>query len=189
MEFHRRSIRLKEYDYSSYGWYFVTICAQDRELYFGNVENGCLKLSKFGEIAQKYLLQIPEHFQNTEIDEYIVMPNHIHAVIIIENDNSVGVIHELPLQNGLIQQSPEQWREWFKQRRQMLLPKIIGWFKMNSAKQINILLNQSGIPLWQRNYYERIIRNNKELNRIRQYIISNPDNWETDRNNPKNFNL
>jgi len=71
----------------------------------------------------------------------------------------------------------------------MLLSKIISWFKMNSAKQINILLNQSGIPLWQRNYYERIIRNNKELNRIRQYIISNPDNWETDRNNPKNFNL
>ena len=105
------------------------------------------------------------------MDEFIIMPNHIHGIIFI-----VGAIHELPLQ---------------KYRRKMLLPKVIGYFKMNTAKQFNQILNRTGQPFWQRNYYEHIIRNEKELNRIREYIQNNPLKWELDRENPisKNFNL
>ena len=101
------------------------------------------------------------------------MPNHIHGIIlIIDKDSTVGAIHELPLQNGR------------KQRREMLLPKIIGYFKMNTAKQINKLLNRSGQKFWQRNYYEHIIRNKYSLEQIQEYVHYNPLKWELDRENP-----
>ncbi len=105
------------------------------------------------------------------------MPNHIHGIIIITN---VGAIHELPLQN-----SPQQMPEPIKKRQLMTIPKIIGRFKMNTAKQINQLRNTPGLPLWQRNYYEYIIRNEIELNKIKEYLINNPLKWELDIENPK----
>jgi REP element-mobilizing transposase RayT len=97
------------------------------------------------------------------------MPNHIHGIIFI-----VGAIHELPLQQNEFPQ--------LIQRRKMLLPKIIGRFKMNAAKQINQIRQTPGIPVWQCNYYEHIIRNDNELNKIREYIINNPLTWQTDEN-------
>jgi REP element-mobilizing transposase RayT len=103
-----------------------------------------------------------------EIIISFLQPNHLHGIIIV---NPVGAIHELPLQ---------------RIRRKMLLPQIIRFFKMNSAKQINILFNRSGQSFWQRNYYEHVIRNEKSLNNIRQYIINNPRNWKHDVENPKN---
>ncbi|MCX7984388.1 MAG: hypothetical protein N3A63_05755, partial [Bacteroidetes bacterium] len=112
---------------------------------------------------------------NVTLDEFVIMPNHIHGVIIINENDIVGAIHELPLQD-------------IKQRRLMTLPKIIGRFKMNVGKHINQLRNTPGIPVWQRNYYEHIIRNEKELNTIREYIINNPLQWEIDSENPINKN-
>ena len=111
------------------------------------------------------------------MDEFVIMPNHVHGIISIVSDSEVGAIHELPLQ---------QYNNW-KERRRMVLPKIIGRFKMNSAKHINQIRNTLGIPVWQRNYYEHVIRDEEELNRIREYILTNPSQWEKDENNPVNI--
>ncbi|MFH1837941.1 MAG: transposase [Candidatus Kuenenbacteria bacterium] len=170
---HRQSIRLKGYDYSQNGAYFITVCVQNKECIFGKIENEKIILNQYGEIAKKYWLEISNHFPNVILDEFVIMPNHIHGIIII--DASVGVIHELPLQKMQII------------RRKMLLPKIIGFFKMNVAKLINIKLNRQGQSIWQRNYYDHIIRDEKSLNEIREYIVNNFLKWELDRNNPKNL--
>ncbi len=178
---HRRSIRLKDYDYSQAGAYFVTICSWNRECLFGDVENcrdnSRIVLSEYGRVAEEYIGRIEERFDNVHIDEFVVMPNHMHGIIFI--DQSVGVmpvgaIHELPLQQR-------------KQRRQMVLPKIIGWFKMNASKSINQIRNTEGRPVWQKNYYEHVIRNEKDLRSIQEYIINNPLQWELDENNPVNI--
>jgi len=182
MEFHRRSIRLPDYDYSDFGYYFVTICAQDRELYF---ENDDVK-----QIIKNMWIKLPTKFNNIDLDACVVMPNHLHGIIVI--NNSVGatlvVAHDVVAQNKRAGTRPAPTT------KSKSLGNIIGAFKSITTHEYiqNIKTNNwhwfAG-RLWQRNYYERIIRNNQELNRIRQYIINNPDNWETDRNNPKNFKL
>ncbi len=101
----------------------------------------------------------------------------MHVIIFI--DQHVGVIHELP--------PNASFAERCKQRRKMLLPKIIGWFKMNTAKSINQMRNSEGRPVWQKNYYEHVVRNEKDLRSIQEYIINNPLQWELDENNPVNI--
>ena len=175
----RRSIRLQEYDYSKTGIYYVTLYAQNRELLFedNNIKN----------VIEKHWLNIPENFKNIELDRWVVMPNHLHGIIVI-----VGAIHESPACETINEYATRNERAIRElplpeNRRKMLLPRIIGKFKMNSSKEINILLNRSGQKLWQRNYYEHIIRNQKSLDKIRTYIKNNPGNWDKDRNNPKNW--
>jgi len=109
-----------------------------------------------------------------ELDAFVVMPNHVHGIIAIHAVGviHVGVIHELPLRNDT------------KHRRTMLIPKIVGYVKMNTAKRINDMRNIPGAKLWQRNYYEHVIRDEDDLNRIRQYILDNPARWAKDENNP-----
>jgi putative transposase len=190
----RRSIRLQGYDYSSPGEYFITICTQNRECLFGEIVRGEMVLNRCGKIADTYWYQIPDRYNNVIIDAFVVMPNHIHGIIRIEYDfegdhHSAGAIRELPLRNELTQQDEDSNSETYrKKRRQMLLSKIVGWYKMNVAKQTNILLNNSGNRFWQRNYYEHIIRDDKSLNRIRDYIINNPAQWVEDMNHPSNIN-
>ncbi|MCX7725624.1 MAG: hypothetical protein N2053_02115, partial [Chitinispirillaceae bacterium] len=163
----RKTIRLNDYDYSRAGYYFITICTHNRECLFGEIQNVEMKLNDFGTITKKCWQDIPLHYPNVTLDEFIIMPNHIHGVIIINENDIVGAIHELPLQD-------------IKQRRLMTLPKIIGHFKMNVGKHINQLRNTPGIPVWQRNYYEHIIRNEKSLFLIRKYIRENPIIWGND---------
>ncbi len=182
---HRRSIRLKEYDYSSPGWYFITLCSQDREFLFGDIKNGKMILNDYGKIVSQIWNNLPVRYP-IKIDENIIMPNHFHGII-----NIVGVIHESPQPESPQPESsqPESSQPESPQpqlessennssnihlRRKMLLPKIIGYLKMNSAKQINLIRKTQGSPVWQRDYYEHIIRNEKSLNRIRNYIINNP---------------
>ncbi len=175
----RRSIRLQGYDYSQAGAYFVTICTWNRECIFGDIEscrgNSRIALNEHGKVAEKYFGNIEEHFDNVHVEEFIIMPNHIHAIIFI--DQTVGVniraIRELPLQRR-------------KRRRQMLLPKIIGWLKMNASKSINRIRGTEGRSVWQKNYYEHVVRNEKDLRSIQEYIINNPLQWEMDENNPVN---
>ena len=108
-----------------------------------------------------------------ELDAFVVMPNHVHGIIAI---HAVGVIHELPLPHNDT-----------KHRRTMLIPKIVGYVKMNTAKRINQSRNTPGARVWQRNYYEHVIRDEGDLNRIRQYILDNPARWAKDANNPDRF--
>jgi len=165
---HRQSIRLKDYDYSQAGMYFVTVCALNKECLFGDVVNGEMVLNEFGEIILSQWKNLPSVVQGIKLDAFVVMPNHIHGIVAI-----VGAIHESPLQ-----------RVEIKCCRNMILSKIVGRLKMVSAKQINLKRKMPGISVWQRNYYEHIIRDETSLNRIREYIVNNPLQWELDSENP-----
>jgi putative transposase len=164
---HRRSIRLKGHDYSCGGIYFVTMVCQGRAF--------LLESDAVRKIVQAAWDGLPKRFPHVELDEFVIMPNHIHGLITVSNPNGsdpAGAIRELPL------------REDRKQRRVMTLPKIVGYFKTNTAKEINRIHRRPGCPAWQRNYYEHVVRGEEELARIRKYIRDNPLNWETDDENP-----
>lgn len=176
----RKQIRLRDYDYSEAGGYFITICTLNREDLFGKILNQTIQLNEFGKVAKQWWLELENRFRDITSDYHVIMPNHIHGIIMMsEGENAAGAIHELPLPRGRIE------------RRRMLIPKVIGYYKMNSAKHINLLRKSTGGSLWQRNYYEHIIRNDKELSRVREYIQNNPLKWDLDRDNPvsKNFNM
>jgi putative transposase len=153
--YHRQSIRLNGYDYSTSGAYFITICTHDREYLFGDIVNEKIELNIFGEIARSHWQQLSQHHPNIIMDESIVMPNHLHGIIILES-STVGT---------------------------KSISEIIRGFKTFSAKAINKERGLRGVPVWQRTYYDRIIRNELELDRVRQYIINNPCNWDADKNN------
>jgi putative transposase len=180
MRGYRKPIRLKGYNYSMAGGYFITVCTSRREYLFGEIINQEIKLSRPGEIVEEWWRKLKDKFPDVELDGYAIMPNHVHGIVILseKEEKGVGAIHELPLPNNRFQ------------RRRMLLPRIIGYFKMNSAKEINRLRDVRTTSLWQRNYYEHVVRNENELHRIRGYIQNNPLKWELDRENPlsKNFN-
>lgn len=178
---HRRSIRLKEYDYSQTGAYFVTVCTWNRECLFGEIKNGETILNEFSEIAMKYWDDLPNYYPNAQLDEFIVMPNHIHGVVSLSN---VGAQFIAPFRkttagnNGI---NPDVMNH------ASTIGKIVRAFKARCTHAINKIRNSPGIPLWQRNYYEHIIRDENELTHIREYIINNPLQWAEDENNPNNI--
>ncbi len=183
----RKSIRLKDYDYSSAGAYFVTICTKDRQCCFGNVnvKDENVELSMIGKIARDVWMKIPETFEDVAFDEFVLMPNHIHGIIVIHN-NRRGLINQTPTnEQHIIQPIPSEYdTEWSLMKNpNQTLGKIIRFFKAKSSK----LIHDSGFHdfRWQRNYYERIARNQKELHRIRRYIANNPPQWKLDEENPK----
>ena len=167
----KNSLRLRGYDYSRIGAYFVTMCTKDREPLFGTIKSGMMLLAKPGEIARDCWRQIPECFQNIMLDVFIVMPDHFHGIIVVANQSRLP---EAFVPGGAISESPRTDLDDPLWRRRMLLPKIVGRFKQNSAKQINILRGTPGVPVWQRGYHDHIIRDAEALSRIRQYIAGNP---------------
>ncbi|MBI5841676.1 MAG: transposase [Chloroflexi bacterium] len=163
---HRHSIRLQGYDYSQSGAYYVTIVAHGRECLFGEINNGEMRLNRFGQIVQQAWFDLPNHYPHIELGAFCIMPNHVHAVIII-----IGAgLRPAPTEPAPTVRHP--------------LSEIVRAFKSFSAKRINALRKTQGIPVWQRNYYERIIRNDEEHNRIHLYIEANIDNWAMDDENP-----
>ena len=162
---HRRSIRLPGYDYSQEGWYFVTICTYRHKCLFGKFVNKKIQLYRYGRVVDKCWKWLAEQYDYVQLDGYVVMPNHLHGIIIIRRGGS--------------RTAPTGNTQTYKP-----LSRIIGAFKTVSTKKINIIRNTPGHKLWQRNYYEHIIRNEEELNHIRQYIAENPINWKTDEENP-----
>jgi len=173
---HRRSIRLKGYDYSQPGAYFVTIVTHQRQCIFGRIVDGKMRLNEWGEIAKQCWNEIPQHYPNVTLDEYVIMPNHIHGIIIL-NDNNISTIDTEIV--GAKNFSPLQQNDHPRGTTQTI-GSIVRGFKIGVTKwfrqHTNIYI------VWQRNYYEHIIRNEMELLRIRQYIVNNPMNWENDEN-------
>jgi putative transposase len=160
---HRRSIRLKGHDYSRPGAYFVTICSHQRENLFGQVQDERMQTNRLGQIVQKAWLDLPCHYPHVQLDSFCLMPNHVNAIIVlVGDDRSVGGGPDDPMaRHGL--------------------PEIVRAFKSFSARRINAVLGRPGNPVWQRNYYEHIIRNQDDWQRIRDYIIANPARWDSDR--------
>ena len=150
------SSRLKKWDYSAPGHYFITICTKDRKCLFGNVTRGKMILSEMGKIAEQYWREIPDHFNHVKLDEFVVMPNHIHGIITIVEmsklDVSTGINHDAT-KIGI----------------------IINQYKRICT--IRIRASNPGISIWQTRYHDHIIRDEYELDQIRQYIINNPLNW------------
>ena len=161
---HRRSIRLKGYDYSQAGAYFVTIVAWQRECLFGNLVDGEMMLSDFGKIVTEKWEWLEAQYEYVELGSWVVMPNHFHGILLI---NGRGGSRPTP--------TPTTTKP---------LGGLIGAFKTVSSKQINLLRRTDGIPVWQRNYYEHIIRNEREMDRISRYIEYNPLRWADDDENP-----
>lgn len=165
--FHRRSIRLAGYDYSSEGVYFITICTHEREPLFGKIVDGQMHLNPLGHIVEIEWLRSPQIRSEIELDEYSIMPNHFHAIFII--NPPLGVQPDAPTQRP----GPP--------------PKSVGsfiaGFKSSVTKQINLLRHTPGLPVWQRNYYEHIITTKHEYDNIAEYIVTNPQNWQTDSEN------
>ena len=152
---HRRSIRLKEYDYSSEGLYFVTICSHEHKCVFGEIIDDNIILNRCGNIIDKEWKSLPQHFPNIVCHEYIIMPNHIHGIIQIEERIQGGPTPPL---------------------RKTTLGNILAYYKYRTTKQLD-----QRIPLWQRNYYEHIIRNQQSYEEIAAYIVENPVHWKRDK--------
>ena len=163
-EHHRRSIRLKEYDYTNPNWYYVTICTHDKKNLFGKIKNSKMMFNDFGKIVKEEWLKTKELRQNVDLDDYVIMPNHFHGILIIERR---GKMHLAPTDAKFGQPVPDS------------LSTIIGSFKASVTRRINKLL-QEKIQVWQRDFYEHIIRNENDLYNIRKYIELNPLQWEID---------
>ncbi|MDJ1168825.1 transposase [Roseofilum sp. BLCC_M154] len=148
---HRRSIRLPEYDYSQPGFYFVTICIYQRECLLGKIEDGMMKFSRYGQVVEDNWFNLTKIYSHIALNIFVIMPNHFHGIIEIK-----------------------------EQDKKHDLAKIIRTFKTFSARRINQIRSMKGIPVWQRGYYEHIIRDEGSLATIQQYIMDNPLKWETD---------
>lgn len=187
---HRRSIRLKGYDYSQAGAYFVTIVAWQRECLFGEVvegetpKGGVIVLNDYGRLIGKWWHQISVHFPNIETLTFVIMPNHIHGIIVVHNDGRGAV--SAPDGDNQIEYSGGGTPPL--QARKPTLGQVVAYFKYQSTKEINAMDGTGTITkFWQRNYYEHIIRNEHEMNRIHRYIESNPSQWADDTENPANI--
>lgn len=173
---YRKSVRLREYDYSQPGNYFFTICTVNRACILGEIRGCGVKLSAAGEFVQATWLTIPDHFPMVHLDEMVIMPNHVHGILCIRTDED-GMPVDRPWPGGSNAQSGIG-------PRKNSLGSIIGSFKSASSREINKHRGTPGVPLWQANYYEHIIRDEQSLDRIRAYIAGNPARWEDDEENP-----
>ncbi|MFH1427014.1 MAG: transposase [Patescibacteria group bacterium] len=208
----RKLNRLKGYDYSQNGFYFITICTKNREHFFGKIINYEIHLSDMGNNAEKCWQEIPVHFPDVILDAHIIMPNHIHGIIIIENtNNDVGNKNDNDIvgnkndndivgnknDNDIVgnknfcslRYNTQSWQtKWAR-----TLSSIVRGLKIgvkNCCGENNTIWNKNFCFqqfAWQKSYYDHIIRNEKSLDKIRRYIYNNPAKWELDRNNSENL--
>ncbi len=204
--YHRRSIRLDGYDYRHPGAYFITVVVQERLCLFGEIREGEMRLSPMGQIVRRAWEDLPDHYPQVVLDEFCIMPNHVHGIIVLGKDatgrgvgghigppvrgagrgGSTAVRQALGDESKIDSQAStaaSQTRPYKMTRHG--LPEIVRAFKSFSARQINALRRMPGAPVWQRNYYEHIVRNEAEWERIRRYIDQNLAQWEQDEENPE----
>lgn len=197
--YHRRSIRLKGYDYTRAGAYFITICTHDRKHLFGHIRQGAMILNEYGKIAAAEWERTPTLRPNTRIADFVIMPNHIHGILVIVDDSDsrtgvsrndiesrTGVLQYAPTRpyaptdTGVLPYAPTDTPTEFKSPSKTI-GAIIRGFKSATTAQINRLCHTPRLPVWQRNYYEHIIRTETAYDRIAEYIRLNPARWNEDR--------
>ena len=170
------SNRLRGWDYGWNAPYFITLCTQNREYYFGDIKDGKMKLSEIGKMAEKYWDEIPEHFPFVKLDAFVVMPNHIHGIIIIDkidDGRNVETQNFASLQSSTSSPSKNKFGPQSKNLASIIRGYKIGVTK--NARQIN-----AGFA-WQSRFHDHIIRNEKSFQTIKNYIINNPLKWDTDK--------
>jgi putative transposase len=188
----RKSIRLKHYDYSQAGAYFVTVCTHERQCLFGEIQNGNMRLNQFGQIVADCWLNLPHHYSHIELHDYVVMPNHFHGIVVIVDTVGAGFVR------AGFKPARTESLEFARKEPAMVgvglkpaptnptptgrhgLPEIVRALKTFSARRINEYRNTPGISVWQRNYYEHIIRNEAAYLKIANYIQTNPQRWLED---------
>ena len=166
----RRSIRLRGYDYSQAGAYFVTICAYNKAYIFGDIGDGEMRLNALGALAYREWLRTADVRNEIELDAFTVMPNHLHGIILILQSENLE--RSPPLEGVGRRQSPTL--------ESGSLGAIVGQFKSTVTRRARVQNLISNSPLWQRNFYEHVIRNEESLNDIRKYIAFNPARWQED---------
>jgi REP element-mobilizing transposase RayT len=167
----RKDLRIKNYDYFQAGYYFVTICTEGKRHLLGDVVDGYMKLNNVGQMIEKWVEKLHNQYGNIELDEFVIMPNHIHLIVVIVGDDPCVVPPVTNSNAGTHTGVP--------------LHTVIQWFKTMSTNEYIKGVKSGEYPtfdkrIWQRNYYEHVIRNDKELNEIREYIVNNPLKWELD---------
>lgn len=165
---HRQSVRLPDFDYSQPGAYFVTIVTQDRKMLFGQIVGGEMELNDIGRMVRAAWIAIPEHYPMVELDEFVIMPNHFHGIIAI----CVGARHAVPQKAGAT--------EGFGHPVSGSLSTILRSFKSATTKAFHEFFGHAEESLWQRSFYEHVIRNERDYRAIYDYIVANPMNWEMD---------
>jgi len=183
----RRSIRLRGYDYAQAGAYFVTVVTRERTCSFGEIVDGEMMLNEFGRIVQTVWVELPEHYSSVECDACVIMPNHVHGIIVLADDRGGGVNDVgagLKPARGVVADLNSVRAGLKPAPTRIALPEIVRAFKTFSARGINELRETPRTMVWQRNYYEHVVRGENELNRIREYIANNPLQWKIDRENP-----
>lgn len=166
----RKVLRLAGYNYAKPGAYFITICTHGQKSFFGMIEDRTMNLNDYGRIVEKCWFNLPDHYPNIQLGEWIIMPNHIHGIIEIV---TVGAGSQtLPIVGAGLKPAPT--------KKHHGIPEIVRAFKTFSSRRINELRNTPGTPVWQRNYFEHIIRNKKSMQQISNYIRNNPLHWSSD---------
>ena len=207
---HRRSIRLKGYDYAQAGAYFVTICAHGRECLFGQVLDGEMQLNAYGDIVAQCWDDLPRHYPTVDLDAFVVMPNHVHGIVVLTDPAppaapNAGVVGAglRPARVGAagggadgevvgeatragLRPTPTTQPGAAATATAPPLSEVVRAFKSFSARRVNELRGAAGAPVWQRNYYEHIIRNERSLSMVRDYIAGNPTRWDVDQLHPAN---
>lgn len=175
----RRSPRLRDYDYRQNGAYFITICTHRRRYLFGQVVDDAMRLSAIGELAEAAWTTIPDHFPFMELDAFAVMPNHVHGLVVITSDSSSEYERRTryisSLQPG---SSPKEQRA--NGATAGSLGVIVASYKAAVTRAVNRTIDKPPRPLWQERYYDHVVRNEEELNRISDYIVANPSRWQED---------
>jgi len=179
MDYHRRSIRLTGFDYSSRGAYFITLCTHQRQCIFGNIVNETVQLNAIGSIVHDEWVRTPEIRPSVVLSDFVVMPNHLHGIIIIMPESRAS--HRL---------APTKAQHTVSNERPMgpasdSIAAILAQFKSMATRRVNALNEAISSRLWQRNYYEHIIRDDEQMGNIREYIVHNPSQWTWDRENPQ----
>lgn len=186
---HRHSIRLKDYDYSQAGAYFVTICTWQRECLFGEIVNGEMVLNDVGNIVVDEWEKTAQIRSNVDLDVFSVMPNHFHAIFLIhENVGATPSARPDAIGNNVVATNKNRATQRVAPTGPVSgsIGAVMAQFKSIVTKRINVIRINPGCPVWQRSYYERVIRNEDELFRAREYIVNNPMKWELDKENPIN---
>jgi len=168
---HRRSVRLKSYDYTEAAAYFITICTHAKGAVFGRIDEGRMQMNECGRIADQRWRTLPDHHLNCELDYYVVMPNHVHGILVLHKDWT-GTAGRAP--------TPEA----FGRPVSRSIPTIVRSYKSSVSRHIGRCRQQKTRPLWQRGYYEHVIRHERELAAIRRYVHENPLQWHIDHENP-----